>query len=546
MTPQEELAALRRMAALEARATGAAPAGGGSTTPAPAAPQDQSKPFERAGWGGAIGAGVAGSVIKAGYGVKQLFGGLDAEDRAVLAEVRKEEDADPKGFQRGVGGFAGDVAMLAAPAGALAKATMARQALGKFAPAAAAFVSGAGTEGLVSVGGGDTYGQQMANKGINALQAGATGAAVQGVLGGALRTATGLFKAKPEAEKLFAQGINPTLQQGADTGWGRFVGGLASGSGSVRDRQEQEVANWVTRRATEGNVSLPRATGREAVQATDTYIDDAYSKLWRGKRVQLSPTEVSNAQQAAQQLNVRGQNAHEASDAGRVVANLMGNTGDTNRNMKVSTLMDNYINKLSSNIELEKNPEIQRRLMAARESLVTNVRDKSLTPAEAQRLIEINTRNFDLERMKEATKGSGGELEGMSLSKLAAAYSKHKMPTNTTMDDGLAPALRVIGATPTQDEARAAKVTWQRILGAGAGAGLGYGVAGPAGPAAMGALYATSALGQSEKGAKFLMGQTSSQKKLANFLRQQGPRVTLPAASGLSGGLTLATLPEDE
>jgi hypothetical protein len=481
-------------------------------------------------------AGVAGGAIKAGYGVKQLFGGLDAEDRAVLAQVKAEEAEETNGFKRGVGNFVADAALTAVPASKFTKGTMLIKALGRGAPLAAAAVSGAGTEALTGVAEGDTYAEQMQNKGVKAAQAGATGAAFQGVLSGALRTAKGLFKAKPEAQRLFAQGINPTLQQGADTSWGRFVGGLASGSGAVRDRQEQEVANWVLKQATEGNVQMPRATGREAVQAADDYIDDAYRTLWKGKRVQLSPTEVSNAQQAAQQLNNRGQNAYEASRAGKTVANLFGNTGDTNRSMNASTLMDKYVNVLSEKIDIEKDPEIQRRLMAAKNSLINNVRDKNLTPAEAQRLMEINTRNFDLARMKEATKGASGELEGMSLSKLASAYSKHKMPTNTTMDDGIGPALRVLGHTPTQDEARAAKVTGQRILGGILTAGgVTAATTGPVIPLGMAGLYGTSLLGQSEKGAKFLMGQTSSQQKLAEFLRKSGVDATLPAASGVLG-----------
>jgi hypothetical protein len=375
------------------------------------------------------------------------------------------------------------------------------------------------------VGEGDTYEQQMLSKAENAAKAAATGAAFSGVLGGAAKAYKGLFRAKPEVEKLIAQGVVPTLQQGADSGVGRFVGGLASGATSVRNRQEDQIANAVVHKATEGMVDMPKATGNEILDSARGYVKGEYQKLFGGKRYDMSPTAVSDAQQAAQRLNNRGQFVDEATDAGRAVANVLGNTGDVNRHLGIDKLRDEYLTPLSKAAYAEASDATKERILAARKVIIDQVRNVKLSPTEKQRLGDLDVRNFDVERIREAIKGKAGEEEGITLSRLATAYGKNKMAGNDTMETLIGPALRVLGNTPRQDEARTAKQIAGRIVGpalglAGGAAAVTGGTAGAVLGLPLAGAYGLSALGQTEKGAKALLGQYNSQKQLAELLRK--------------------------
>jgi hypothetical protein len=513
MTPEQERALAMARARARAAAQATTPAGG-PVQPPPEAP----KPFDRAGGHGAFNAGMAEATIKGVLGVKQLFGGLSDEDKAVLEQIKLENEADPEGFKRGAGELAANVLTTIVPGGAATKTAKAAglvKTLGK-----AAMTAGA-TEALTGVGEGDTYEQQMLSKAENALKAAGTGAVFSGVLGGAAKAYKGLFRAKPEVAALVAQGVVPTLQQGADSGVGRFVGGLASGATSVRNRQEQQIANAVVHKATEGMVDRPQATGREILDSARDYVKGEYQKLFGGKRYNMSPAAVSDAQQAAQALNNRGQFAAEATDAGRAVANVLGETGATNRRLGIDKLRDEYLTPLSKAAYAEANDETKQRILAARQVIIDQVRNAKLTKAERARLGELDVRNFDVERIREAVKGKVGEEEGITLSRLATAYGKNKMAGNDTMDTLIGPALRVLGNTPTQDEARTAKQIGLRILG-GTGALTG-GAALTGNPllaAGIAGGYGLSALGQTEKGAKALLGQYNSQKWLAELLRE--------------------------
>ena len=158
MSTRQELEQLRaeaRLQQLEARA------GGQATTPAPTAPQppqEASKPFERAGGLNALGAGLADAGIKGALGIKQLFGGLSDENKAVLKQLKEESDADPSGFARGSGELLGNLATVAVPGGGLSKTTKAAGLVKTLGRAAA---TAAGTEAVIGVGEGDTYAEQM-------------------------------------------------------------------------------------------------------------------------------------------------------------------------------------------------------------------------------------------------------------------------------------------------------------------------------------------------------------------------------------------------
>jgi len=517
MTPEQEQAIALASARARMAVQATTPAGG-PPQPAPA----PSQPFQRAGGHGALAAGMAEAVIKSGYGIKQLFGGLNAEDRAVLEQIRLENEADPEGFKRGTGELLGNVLTTILPGGAAARTAKAAglaKTLGK-----AALTAGA-TEAVTGVGTGDTYEEQLKSKAENAVKAGVTGAAFSGVLGGAAKAYKGMFRAKPEVQNLIEQGITPTLQQGADSSVGRFVGGLASGATSVRNRQEEQIANAVLHKASEGKIDMPHATGNEILDSARGYVKGEYQKLFGGKRYNMSPYAASEAQQVAQKLNNRGQFADEATDAGRAVANVLGQTGDTNRRLGIDKLRDEYLTPLSKAAYAEANEETKKRILAARQVIVDNVRNANLTKAEKARLGELDVRNFDVERIREAIKGKAGEEEGITLSRLATAYGKNKMDGNDTMDTLIGPALRVLGNTPRQDEARTAKQIAGRIVGpalglGGVGAATMGGTAGAVLGLPLAGAYGLSALGQTEKGAKALLGQYNSQKQLAEFLRK--------------------------
>lgn len=548
MTTQEQLLrAIQRaqaagdsaaVADLQSRLQGASTPGQGAGV---AQPQEANKPFLRPTVPGnsAALAGAGDSAIKAALGLKQFFGGLSEDDKLALQTMQQDESADPEGFKRGAGRVGGNLAMLAIPGGALAKTiqgTRAVQATGAAAPYLATAGTGGATEFATGVGEGDSFGEQMLSKGKQALQAAVLGPILQKTLGMAAKPFTGLFKASPEAEKLIRQGVNPTLQQGAEGRIGKFIGGLTSGATNVRQRQEQEVADALMGRITEGNVSRAQGTGRDYFDAAKDYVSQGYDKLLGGKKYPISPATRSEVAQAASQVNKQGQFLNEADEAGKAVGNVMGQGTGRNINVGHSTLRDEYLGPLSKAAYGSSNDVVRERILAARQVLMDKARSTRLSPEEAARLKQLDSLNFDLQRMREATSGAAGEEMGVNLSRLASSYGKMtnaaRSMGNTTEEELIAPATRVLGRTPRQDEARTALVTARRIGGpaaAVAGASL---AGGPAGAAGVGAAYGLSALGQTPGGAKFLMGQYDKQRLLAEALRNSPYYGPLAATMG--------------
>lgn len=521
---QQALARARARARL-AQPTPQAPAKNGSN-----GPSDASEGFQRAGLPlGALGSGVADAGIKAFLGVKQLFGGLSDQDKAVLREMAKEAEADPSKGWRTAGDIAANIALTAVPASKAEKFLRGAQAVPSLLrSAAAAAGSAAATTGATAVGEGETFADQMVDKGKQA----ALSAAIAGPLAGAARVISRPFRPTAEAQKLIKQGINPTLQQGADSRTGRWIGGLTSGATDVRGRQEQEVAQAVLDRVTGGKVRIPHATGREILDAASNFTSKEYDEIFKGKRFPMAPKHVSGAMQAAQQINARGQFPGAAKEAGRAVAEVMGETGDRVRMFNYKTLMDDYLSPLSKAAYDEApNEAVKNRILDARRYLINHVRQARLTPEQQAKLADIDVRNFDVERIREAVKGAIGEDEGLSLSRLAGAYAKTSMPGNTTVDDLIGPARRVLGNTPRQDQARTALITAGKIGTAGTlGAVTGLASV-PAIAAGVGGLYGLSALGQTAAGARALMGETAAQKAFADLLRRG---VIAPSAVALT------------
>lgn len=514
-------------------AQGQGPTGVGATPPGPSGLRGQ-ETFQRAGGYGPVLAGVADAGIKGYLGLKQFFGGLDDEERGVLQQQKLEEEADPEGGWRTAGQVGANIAATAIPGAKAGKLLTAARAPFLSGVGAAGVVGGA-TEGLLTPGEGDTYGEQMASKGGNALKATLAAMAGQTVLGGAGKAVSGMFKAKPEAEALFKQGINPTLQQGAEGKAGRWIGGLTSGATDVRRRQEREVADALMNRVTEGNVSAADDIGRGYYQSAKKYIGDEYDQLLDKKRFPISPTTRTAVSQAATDINATGQFQVEAGKAGAAIANIM---GDAQRNINVghTKLRDQYLTPMARTAYAEQNEEIRRRILAARDTLIQRSRQTRLTADEQTRLRELDSLNFDLQRVREAVAGAAGEKEGISLLKLASAYGKKSDAAtkvgNTTEAELVGPATRVLGSTPRQDEARTGYVVARRIGAPLLMGGAAVASGNPLLTVPLAGAYGVSALGQSAKGSKFLLGQNDWQREMAEYLRNL-PGLTGIGASGL-------------
>lgn len=265
---------------------------------------------------------------------------------------------------------------------------------------------------------------------------------------------------------------------------------------------------------------MPRALGKEYADAAGHYVQDEYARVFQGKRFPLAPKVLGKATAAAGQVNAQGQMAKEARLAAGKVGNIIGpdDMNRVNRNVNYQTFRDDYLNRLSRAAAEEPDAEIRKRILAARDELVQGIRNQRLSADELARVEGVlDPKWYDVKRMQDATKSVAGEAEGMTIGKLARAYgSAPKMGANSTADDLVNPALRVIGDTPRQDEARAAKMALNRVLAGSVGAGAtlsGYGI-----PAA--ALYGTSLLGQTAGGARVLLGQTAKQRRMAEILRR--------------------------
>lgn len=529
----------RRALALAAARARAAQAGGAGGQPGGSEPSEE--PMARAGAGSmgltndtVYSSGINDAVIKAYLGVKQLIPGvgLSENDQHALEGMRMERQQETSPVKRGVGEFGGNVLLTAVPATRATKMlTGTLGATGRLAPYFATAGAAGGTEFVTSVGTGSDQLEQVVDKLKNAGKAAVIAPVLQKVIGSTLNTIAEPFRAKLDAKKLFEQGVNPTLQQGAEGGFGRFVGGLAAGSSKVRDRQEAEVLDAVTRRATENTRSAMGGTGKEHLKTAEGYVDDLYSSLTQGKRFNLTPGVRQQAAQAASQLNKQGQFANEANEAGAAVGNIMGDS-PVNLRLGIDRLRNEYLTPLAQAREAASNATAAGRINDARDVIKQQVLLKALNPQEQARHAQADTLNFDVNRLKEAV-GKFGEDEGVTLSRLASAYGGKSdaaaKVANKTEEELIGPAIRILGRTPTQDEARALKVTLQRMTAPAVIAGTAP--VAPAAAAAMAPFYGVSLAGQTAGGAKALLGQTEAQKRFAEILRRYAEQGRGAAAS---------------
>jgi len=480
--------------------------------------------------GGAFASGVGDSAIKTYLGLKQFFGGLSPDERGVLAAMDQESAEDPNKWTRAGGNIAGTAASLAVPGGAATRGVMGLVGgAGRLAPYLAGSAVAGATGFATTPVPGQTVGDVLQQKAMAGGQDALMAPLMQGGVNALAKPVTGLFQSLPEAATLFKQGVNPTLQQGAQSMLGRAIGGLTSGMSDVRNRQQNEVSQALLQRSTQGNVNLPGATGNEIRDAVDNYVGGLYDSALQGKVVPISPTLRSNVAQAASAMNKQGQFANEAAQAGGTVGNVMGNSA-TNINVSPQTLANNYLSPLAEEAYANVPSQVRSRILDAR-NLLLDARNNRLSPDELNTVNTADSLNFDLNRIREATSGAAGNEEGINLSRLASAYSNKGEDAaaaagsgNTTLADLIAPVQRIIGTTPRQDESRTMLATAKRISGPAmiaAGAALG----GVPGALAGAGAYGLGALGQSAQGAKFLLGQNDWQQALAEALRRAQPQI---------------------
>jgi len=515
-------------------------------------------------------AGMGQAVVKAGRGFKKLidplatgletvFGGEKVsralgmptamesaqQTDANIAEARRLDaplDATKAGK---AGNIAGNILLTAVPAAQMQRGLQGAMGTGKLATALAAGGAGAGTEFITNEGG-------LGDKAKAAAISGVTGAGLTGALGALSRP----FRPSDDALKLYAQGVNPTLQQGADSPVGRFVGGLTAGAQRVKDRQRGEIADALVQRVAGKGTSVAGGTGDDALAAAQGAVSQQYKTLLKpaaqnltqreqalkaayGLEVEggfkLTPEALGAAQRVSGATNAQGQMADEAATAVSKVANIIGpdELNLTTRAIPDDELYRNYLSKLNEAARETTNEEVKRRLLDAVKVLRTEVRDKNLTPEGLEALKAIDIKNFDVKRLEEAVSGAAGQMRGVSLSKLAEAYGKNKMAGNTTMQDLIGPAVRTMGKADLVNESQRQLAMALRLGAAGAAGTAGMTIPGAAVPLA--ALYGVSALGQTAKGAKALMGQTAAQKKLAELLRSGYGAALAPALVNMEG-----------
>lgn len=454
-------------------------------------------------------------------GVSQFAGGLSAKEKAAQAAMEQSQKDDPYPGIRSVGEFGANMVGLGGVGAAAQRGLQgAAAAPGVLSSVLAAMGASAGQEALTSVGEGETFKEQMLDKAKNAATAGIVSGGIQG-LG---RVAAMPFKPKPEAVKLFKQGVNPTLQQGADSKVGEFIGGLTSGSAHVDERQANEALHTLGTRISEGRIDTRGYANKDAAQALLNDLQAEDLKVYGNKRFQYSPRSLGEMQAAAGRLNPQGQFQKEAAEAASKIGNFVGpgEMNAVNRPIgygRVKELRD----KLTTLAFDDKNPpEVKERLLASLKVFDDRIRDAPLSADELTRSKQIDSLFFDAMRLKEATKGQG-EKEGISILKLIKAYDGKTMEGNNTAEDLIGPLARVVGKNAQQEEARSALITARRIArGAGAVAAGGAAATVPGAALPLGALYGISALGQTAGGARALMGQTAKQQQLAELLRQGG------------------------
>ena len=547
----------RALALASARARAAAAAGQGAPAAQNGAPAPSEAPvpaFQRASGNGALLAGFQDAIIKGGLGLKQFFGGLSDDDRAVLTEMKKEAEADPEGFKRTFGDVAGNIVMTMLPGVGVGKAAMlpslARTIAARSGSVAGGIGAAAATSGATSFaltpGEGDSFGEQMADKAKSAVQDAAVGGAMSA--GGKLlkKALTKPFTPTTEAQRLMDQGVVPTLQQGSEAVVGRAIGGMSSGATKVKRRQDREILESYVKQFVAPGLDTSNMTLSEINAHARHLIEADRDGIFNGKRFSLPPQVRSFILSALQ--GPRGTEDDVVAEALRSFPKLGRAMMSTNNVPNIGPdKMKEIRQRIQDQIDRYPSGPMQDRVrMGAKERLIevkdrfdNLVRDVALSPDERTRLGANDQQWKYFKRLQEASQTAPSH-KNLRMEHLLQQFAEKDMQQTggrvfAEMDDPalknlLEPAMRVIGETPNQNQWRAALTTAKRAaLPVIAGAGLASG-----GPLALLApAYGASLMGQTRTGARILFGDTDVQKKMAEYLRRLEP-YTAPAGFSLT------------
>lgn len=534
-SPDQIRQAVRKHAARTAGQ--AAPA---AQTAPPAASEPAPATFERAAGGGPVRAGVADAAIKGYLGLKSFVGGLDKDEQGVLAQMKKESDADPEGRWRTAGDIGGNVLMTALPGVGVGKAALlpklAKTIAARSSPAAGAIGAGAAVSGAQSLaltpGEGESFGEQMTNKAKAAITDSALGGAFSA--GGQVlkKWATKMFTPTAEAQTLFDQGVNPTLQQGADNWFGRAVGGMSSGAARTKQRQDREILESFVKQYVAPGLDVGEMKLSEINALANQLITADRNGILGDKTFKLgNPERIAVLRAMSGPAGTQRDVTAEALKSFPALGDAMQSTNPVRmgygRFNDIRGRFQDAINSQPGNDRVS--IVAKQNLIKAKDKFDELVRDPALSPDEALHLATNDQQYKYFKRLQEAseTAASHKNLRVEHLTQQFAEKAKDSgVPQQfAEMDDPalkhlLEPAMRVIGETPNQNQWRAAFTTAKRAampVAATAGALSG-------GPAmALAPLYGLSLAGQFAKPSRLMFGQEEWQKALAKYLTNIEP-----------------------
>jgi hypothetical protein len=233
---------------------------------------------------GRAGTGAKASLQNAMYGIKDIVTDLSPEEqRTILANKQFFEDKENTAGK--FGGFVADVASFALPGGIAAKGITKGLTM---LPRAARGATALGANAAVDAGLSAAYSTE--DKG-DAAVSGALGSVGGQLLGRALaRTAGGIVRPSAQAQKLMAEGVQPTIGQGADQGtmFGRRVAKLEEAAQSLpvmgdvitnaRGRAQRELVQVAANRAVPPGGVVQDAS-REGINELAKQFKQAYGVI---------------------------------------------------------------------------------------------------------------------------------------------------------------------------------------------------------------------------------------------------------------------------
>lgn len=243
----------------------------------------QAPPKEKDSWLEDFGEGIATSGLSTYYGIKDLAGQLDDEDRATLADWK--EDAGESGWGT-AGRVVGELGQFAIPGGALAKGAKAintakgltkAKALGTYAAADA--LAGASVGGVKLPEEGESRLSNAGREAAASLIGSGVGAAGSKLLRGLDKT--------PEAKRLIEEGARLTPGMSAATPPIKYLEDvmevtpfLARGTKKARDAAEDTIQLAALNKASPG--AAITETGTEGVAQLKQVIQKEYGDAWAG------------------------------------------------------------------------------------------------------------------------------------------------------------------------------------------------------------------------------------------------------------------------